>query len=914
MADSPSERTYTSGEHAGGTTEFNKKKRQPQQPRQLLSCTKCRERKVKCDRTEPCSACCARGSPRDCHFVAEDGNYTPIQQSYALRKLRTENLHLKERLRALKIPVDGDDYDHAASPDSFQHGARSKKSHPTKQKRFHGSSEWRDSIYFGTPGLSSVMVDFGTTNTENSVTLSHAMPRMNTLNSDLPTYPFATLFSAAPDECIPQLLSCLPPRTMLLAYLDAFERRVSTHVPVQLTTNEIERFLVDPRKNAQLCPTMLALLLAVVALGAQYSVWNKGSRRWVADVMKTETRKRNVYIAAAMQALRLSSFMHKPSLLAIQTLIVVEKYLTNSGRFLEAFTLFGTTIRLAHSIGLHRHPKYLDPAPPTEKDCTIRQNMWWHMLHMDEEYSMTLGRPLGISGLGDSGWPCELTTDPTVLQFRDFVNHFTVLARQILSSDRLTNLRIDEFTDALRGLLETIPDLLQFCPSWIRPESTVPDWPLSGIAAGITPHSVLKNANTATVYYCKTHTYLVLLNRQRIEKLTPPSTIDLAIPSFPAVNLVGPSAHPSPTASPKSSLRGRALVLSSCEDILSVFHFFYHRDPGALSDWTLSQQAFNSCMILLSDALECGAVTPGASKAECAFVVFKELDEGGVHGLAAVAVEKISCRLRELHRLVQEVGQRRGDDAATHQTNQTQDRCPTDMVMSNSGMLLLEDPGLQAFAHEAFEPIAWRTPGCTPSTDEYDHHRYRCTTETIKAWGIPNGHVHTLSVDDSIHTSDTRGSAATRYATDDPMQLQLHGFTTPASPTGFRFVSQGIHLPLQNTTGPGPGFDYCAWQKDASRHTHGTNSSFVNAGDGACGQFMHHHNQHAQAHASSSSSSALDSLSMPAACLPPHVVSNPRPDLPRSDRRPVPLSSIAEVVRSTSAFGADVGYAQSSQR
>jgi hypothetical protein len=104
------------------------------------------------------------------------------------------------------------------------------------------------------------------------------------------------------------------------------------------------------------------------------------------------------------------------------------------------------------------------------------------MMHMDEEYSMTLGRPLGISGIGDCPPPHELTTDPHMLRLSEFVNYFTILARQILSSDRLTNTKIDEFTDSLRGLLDTMPELLQFDKSWISEGYKVPEWPMNAIA------------------------------------------------------------------------------------------------------------------------------------------------------------------------------------------------------------------------------------------------------------------------------------------------------------------------------------------------------------------------------------------------------------------------------------------------
>ena len=108
------------------------------------------------------------------------------------------------------------------------------------------------------------------------------------------------------------------------------------------------------------------------------------------------------------------------------------------------------------------------------------------MLRLDEEYSMTFGRPLGISGIGTCCWPQELTTDPIVLRFGDFMMQFTVLARQILSSDRLTDLRIDDFTDSLRGLLDTLPEMLQFHTSSDYPNNTLPhdSWPLRIMAAG----------------------------------------------------------------------------------------------------------------------------------------------------------------------------------------------------------------------------------------------------------------------------------------------------------------------------------------------------------------------------------------------------------------------------------------------
>lgn len=780
------ELTFTSSDQSTAVVEGSKRKQQVQQPRQLLSCTKCRERKVKCDRTKPCSACCARGAPKDCHFIAEGGDYAPIQQSYELRKLRAENLRLKDRLRAYRISIDDEDSDYAASPES-QLGERPgplQRRRTGKQKRFQGI-EWQDSIYFGSPALNSVMSDFASTNVDAAVTLAYLMPRGPGIHMPRTprTYPFATLFKANPDECIPQLLSCLPAEEgELSGYLDAFDSRVNLcsypQVPVEINRNEFERFLSHARRNAQMCPDMLALLFAAIALGAQHSVWDKSGEQWNAEIMQKETGKGDVYIAAAMQALRLASFLHKPSVLGIQALILIGPYLTNSGRFLDAWTLFGTTIRLAHSIGLHRHPKYLNPAPPTQKDCSIRQRLWWWMLRMDEQYSMTLGRPLGISGLGDCSWPQELTTDPIMLRFGDFVNRFTVIARRILSSDRLTNNRIDEFTDELRNLLDTIPETLQYQESWNQPEADAPEWPLRA---------------TAAMYHCKTYTYLILLNRQRVEKQSTfghvPGARDPAS-SFQAINTT-PSSHPSPTALAQASPRGRSLVLSSSEDVISAFMFFYHKEPAALIDWTLGQQAFNSAMLLLYDAIETRTVTTGARKAEQVFVVFKELDDNSVHELAGQAVDRISWGLAELHKMLslsstssarpysqQGVTEKpKGKDKGTFTSGST------DTVMGNTGMLLLEDTGLQAFVQEPYAPITWNLSETLDHPMKAREHLFPASVSPMRDDSASEEFHVVRSPGDmqSTRGSTTMGSAGARYTTSS--LAKPPSCTRPASPT-----------------------------------------------------------------------------------------------------------------------------------
>lgn len=103
---------------------------------------------------------------------------------------------------------------------------------------------------------------------------------------------------------------------------------------------------------------------------------------------------------------------------------------------------------------------------------------------MDQQYSMTLGRPLSISGIGDCPPPEPLRIASTSARLAGLVNRFTVLTRQILSSDDLTNAKIDGFTDGLEALWDLMPEMLQFNQSWLNPAREIPEWPLNAMVAG----------------------------------------------------------------------------------------------------------------------------------------------------------------------------------------------------------------------------------------------------------------------------------------------------------------------------------------------------------------------------------------------------------------------------------------------
>jgi hypothetical protein len=472
-------------------------------------------------------------------------------------------------------------------------------------------------------------------------------------------------------------------------------------------------------------------------------------------------------VGASMQALRHASFMSTPTLLGIQTLIMMGPYLTNSGRFLDAWTLFGLTIRLAHSMGLHRNPKFIDPVPPL-RECMIRRTLWWWMLHMDQQYSVTLGRPLGISGIGDCPPPEPLTTNTTVLRLGEFVNHFTIVARQILGSDGLMSVgRIDEFTDKLLGLWDTMPEKLQFNESWTRPETVLPEWPLDVMSASKCWEDfciVRSGANTLPALFAKVQSFLILLNRQRDEQTTRAAS-STSPPTYHPSTLAGvnsttytSSAGGSDGSHHQAPIRGRPLVINSSVQLLQTFLFFSHRHPAVLICWTIGQQAFNAAMIIMLDAWE----TEGEQNmwlVDQALLVFTELQRNGIHKLAELAVARITkgivlfkTRQRERQDALdaaaaaaavsRRTSQSQYQQQQGHQSQQpyqysqpdevyhlyqpilgleTNDTSTYDMsgdtimgntVMGQTGMFLLEDPGLQSHnpAAQHFAPWSLSLP------------------------------------------------------------------------------------------------------------------------------------------------------------------------------------------------------------
>ncbi|KAL8673427.1 MAG: hypothetical protein Q9168_002170 [Polycauliona sp. 1 TL-2023] len=615
--------------------------------------------KGRCDRIQPCTACSLHQIAGLCQYDLTETERQPILQAEALKEKDKVIAHLRHDLQQLQDqphvktePRDDDSMMNRLPTSSIAAPGRPLN---IRQRRFQGGM-LNDSIYFGTPGTTGVVEEFANLSVNGQpANLTHLVPR----GADMaafqvqPTNPFPTFWRTA--EGTSALVSLLPkdPQETLF-YINAFQRRAQSfsfpHLPDQCTEIEVQRFLSNAKENPEQPSDMLALIFATLALGVQSGVYDKYGGAWHGGVMEAECRIGNAFIAASMQCLRLASYCNRPKLLTVETLVMLGPYLTNSGRFLDAWALFGTTIRLAQSIGLHRDPDRLNPPVPA-KEAAARRCLWWWIMYMDQQYSITLGRPLGISSMGDCPPPEPLVQDPLVQSHSNYVSQFTILTRQILSAGYLNANQIDDFTEQLLALKRTLPSIIQFDETWLNPDKPVPGWPLDMQAATL---------------HAKTHTYILLLNRQRTSGESNP--------------------QPGPTTTVYYSSRGRHRVLQSCRAVLHAFDFFHMRVPAGLVCWTTGQQAFNAAMLLVYAMLETNEATD-LEAVQRAYTAFLDMQRLGIHRLAAAAVDRLGSLLKEV----------------------PSGEIPRESIMGQSGMLLLEDPGLQGFLDGGFSPLTFHT-------------------------------------------------------------------------------------------------------------------------------------------------------------------------------------------------------------
>lgn len=116
-----------------------------------------------------------------------------------------------------------------------------------------------------------------------------------------PMYPFPVV--PVGDNSAAALTALLPSHEEIFDHLEHFKRRAQScsfpHIPDEVTTKEVERFLADQNNNANKAPDMLALIFAALAVGMQRGVFERCSDQWykgtMADAMAEAHEKGKIW-------------------------------------------------------------------------------------------------------------------------------------------------------------------------------------------------------------------------------------------------------------------------------------------------------------------------------------------------------------------------------------------------------------------------------------------------------------------------------------------------------------------------------------------------------------------------------------------------------------------------------------------
>lgn len=584
-------------------------------PRQSLACTSCRERKVRCDRTKPCSACCKRGTPSTCRFSVVDGtDYGPIRQASAIRNLRREVEELKEQLRDARNG-------HASShEDDYPSVSRTKLCPNVSPlgRQCHEKSK------------STVLMRERDENTTNSSCAGLPSIMQSSQSLVQPTaYPFPHLNTG--DNSTVALTKLLPEEQDIFRSLRTFREIARSFAvpqsPDKTRENVIQDFLSNIEHNATRAPDMLALLFAALALVCHMGVAGQEAQS-TRDGNEALFVRGNCYIAASMQALRNASFMSEPSLLGIKTLLIIGVDLSRTGRARDASVLFGTIVRLAYAIDLHHDPDTLTPRPPrTER--LVRRSLWWLMLYSDQHLSTMLHKPLAISNIGRCSEPETLTADILELRLASVVHKFTVIAREILDrGEWIAPKEIDAQLAGLQAIWETMPDILRFETSWLRDKKALPQWPLEVASARI---------------YADIQFLIIFLNTR--ETTSDPLPGGLRPTSTNGQSATRTTTNTHHTRS--DSMISRSLQISACINLLHAYLFLLRCSCKVHLSHPLESRVMTATKILLTDAkvTGCRVVLPLVDEVYSGFL---EMQDSHASQSAASAVECIRRTRTEL--------------------------------------------------------------------------------------------------------------------------------------------------------------------------------------------------------------------------------------------------------------------------
>ncbi|KAI6763924.1 hypothetical protein HG530_007713 [Fusarium avenaceum] len=359
------------------------------------SCAVCHRRKVRCNKTLPCSHCIRSGF--ECTYPPT-GPIVRRAKKTTINDVASRISHMEKTIEAFKASqvaasqpsesvssLTPTNTSIATPPTTFNGGELREsvpRSNATERNRDEGLllNKGRFSHYVNEVLLSRVIQQ------EDDVRTALATPRDEPpREANSPASPFNPMGLLSAKLSFASLSSFHPPRKIAIHLWKVFVDVVDpctkvTHIPTSETI--VYTVASDPSKataeNLGLC---FAIFYASITALTPEEVFG------VTGEDKKEVLHR--YRVCLEQSLTHADFLDNPTLTLVQALAICSAAMRihNTGR--AVWIMNGITLRAAQSIGLHRDGSKLG-LPPFESE--IRRRVWWHFLERDsrgaEDYGL----------------------------------------------------------------------------------------------------------------------------------------------------------------------------------------------------------------------------------------------------------------------------------------------------------------------------------------------------------------------------------------------------------------------------------------------------------------------------------------------------------------------------------------------
>ncbi|KAL8642621.1 MAG: hypothetical protein Q9228_000714 [Teloschistes exilis] len=186
---------------------------------------------------------------------------------------------------------------------------------------------------------------------------------------------------------LPEVIGVLPSREQADILVSKYFHAVDPVYPMihrETFENDYNHFWVlTPTERTATDASLVALIFVMLAMGTQF-----------VDLPSMEEKEQTAefYVSASHQALRMFSYLGRPSMRSIQTMVLITYFLMNDNHASDAWAFAGILQRQAYALGLNRDPSTIQPnAHPLEMQQ--RRKVWQAVFIQDTFLSVIIKLP-----------------------------------------------------------------------------------------------------------------------------------------------------------------------------------------------------------------------------------------------------------------------------------------------------------------------------------------------------------------------------------------------------------------------------------------------------------------------------------------------------------------------------------------